>query len=174
MSMLIDGMVTYNTRKLKKFNHALNHHHHKKEHETPVTIYVCLKLYSTVGSKTIIDHLFHLGTSISCDRVLPITESLYEVLRRNYVQHNIFLPTNLKKECFVVLVKDNIDKNASSNLVKSHYYGTSISLLQFPERENQGESLENFDYTDSIHKFKKLSHCQQNTPKYQKSIIHHY
>ena len=57
MSMLIDGevniegkcsqavlilsdMSTYNTRKLKKSNHALNHRHHKKERETPVTRYV--------------------------------------------------------------------------------------------------------------------------------------
>ena len=174
MSMLIDGevniegkcsqavltlsdMSTYNSRKLKKSNHALNHRHHKTERETPVTMYVGLKLYSTLRSKTIIDHLFHLGISISYDGVLSITKSLYEVLHRNYVQHIIFLPTNLKKGYFVVLVKDNIDKNASSNLVKSHYHRTSISLLQFPEWENEGESLENFDYIDSVHKFKKLS-----------------
>ena len=67
--------------------------------------------------QTLIDHLVHLGISISYDRVLSITKSLCEILRRNYVQHNIFLPTNLKKGCFFVLVKDNIDKNVSSNLV---------------------------------------------------------
>ena len=63
----------------------------------------------------------------------------------------------MKKGCFIVLVKDIIDKNASPNLARSHYHGTSISLLQFPEWENQGERLENFDYIDSVHKFKKLS-----------------
>ena len=142
--LTLSDMSTYNTRKLKKSNHTLNHRHHKTERETPVTMYVGLKLYSTAKSKTIIDHLFHLGISISYDGVLSITKSLYEVLHRNYVQHIIVLPTNLKKGYFVVLVKDNVDKNASSNLVKSHYHRTSISLLQFPEWENEGESLENF------------------------------
>ena len=150
-------MVTNNTRKLKKSTHALNHCHHRRERETPVTMYVGFKLYSTVRSKTIIDHLFHLGISISYDRVLSITKSLYEVLRRNCVQQNIFLPTNLEKGCFIVLVKGNIDKNASSDLFRSHYHGTSISLPQFSEWENQGESLEKFDYIDSVHKFNKLS-----------------
>ena len=68
----LSGMVTYNTGKLKKSTHALNHRHHKRERETPVTMYVGLKLYLTVRSKTIIDHLFHLGISIYHDRVLSI------------------------------------------------------------------------------------------------------
>ena len=106
--LTLSGKVTYNTRKLKKSTHALNHRHNKRERGTPVTMYVGLKLYSTVRSKTIIDHLFYLGISISYDRVLSITKSLYEVLRRNYVQHNIFLLTHLTKGCFVVLAKDNI------------------------------------------------------------------
>ena len=150
-------MVTYNTKKLKKSIHASNHHHHKRKSETPVTMYVSLKLYSTVRSKTILGRLFHLGISIFHDTVLSIKKSLYELLPRNYVQHNIFLTTNLKNVCFVVLVKDNIDKNASSNLIKYHYHGASISLVQFPEWENQGEILNNFDYIDSVHKFKKVS-----------------
>ena len=40
---------------------------------------------------------------------------------------------------------------------KPHYHVTSISLLQFAEWDYQGECLENFDYIDSSHKFKKLS-----------------
>ena len=113
----LSGMVTHNTRKVKKCTHALNQRHHKRVRETPVTMYVDLELYSTLRAKTIIDHLFHLEILISYDRVLSITQSLHGVLCRNYVQHNIFLLTNLKKGCFVVLVKDNIDKNALSNLV---------------------------------------------------------
>ena len=172
MSMLIDGkvnfegkcsqavltlsaMVTYNTRKLKKSTYALNHRHHKRERETPVTTHVDLKLYLTVRSKTIIDHLFHLKILTSYDRVLSITKSLYEVLRRNYVQRNIFLQTNLKKECFVVLAKDNIDKNASSNLAKSHYRGTSISLLPFPEWKKV------IPIARRIHRSPKIYHYQQ-------------
>ena len=60
----------------QKYTHPLNHRHYKRERETPVTIYVGLKLYSTVRFKTIIGHLFHLGILISYDRVLLMTKSL--------------------------------------------------------------------------------------------------
>ena len=127
------------------------------ERETSVSIYVGLKLYSTVKSKTIIDNTFNLGMCISYPRILSITKSIYEALCKSYARHGIFLPSNLKKGCFVILIKDNIDKNASAHLVHSHYHGTSISLLQFPDAGNQGESLDNFDYIDAAHKLKKLS-----------------
>ena len=38
--LTLSDMSTYNTRKLKKSNHTLNHRHHKTERETPVTMYV--------------------------------------------------------------------------------------------------------------------------------------
>ena len=50
--LILSGMVTYNAQNLNKSTHALSHRHHKRERETPVTIYVCLKLYLTVRSKT--------------------------------------------------------------------------------------------------------------------------
>ena len=78
--LTLSGMVTYNTQKLKKSIHALNHSHYKRERKTPITMYVGLKLYSAVRSKAIVDHLFHLGISILYDRVLSITKSLYEGL----------------------------------------------------------------------------------------------
>ena len=48
--LALSEIVTYNIRKLKKSTHALKHRHHKREHKTPVTMYVGLK-YSKVRSK---------------------------------------------------------------------------------------------------------------------------
>ena len=57
-----------------------------------------------------------------------------------------------------MLVKDNIDKNATANLVSSHFHGTSISLLQHLEYENQGERLNAIDaFVDGSHQSKKLA-----------------
>ena len=53
--LTLSGMVTYTTRKLKEPPHTLNHRHYEMEYKTPVTVYVGLKLYLTVRSKTIID-----------------------------------------------------------------------------------------------------------------------
>ena len=94
---------------------------------------------------------------ISYDRILSITKSIYETLRGNYARYGIFLPINLKKGCFVILVKDNIDKNAKANLVKSHYHGTSIYLLQFPHDEEQGGKLDGAGFIDVSFDSKKLS-----------------
>ena len=139
-SWTYDVKYSEKTLKKKRVSH-IDIRHHEKERETAVTIYTGLKLYSTVRSRTLIDHLFQLGLCISYDRILSITKSLYESLRETFHKHCIFLPGNLRKGCFVVSVKDNIDKNASVNLAPSHFHGTGISLLQPLDYENQGEFM---------------------------------
>ena len=155
--LTVAGLVTHNARKLRKpTGQLLNRRHHKKERETPISIYTGLKLYSTVRSRSIIDQLFNLGICISYPRILSITKSLYESLRITFATHGLFLPAHLKQGCFVVLVKDNIDKNAAANLIKSHYHGTSISLLQFPDCEGDGEELQSHEFVDATYNLKKL------------------
>ena len=39
------------------------------------------------------------------------------------------------------MVKDNIDMNARSTFVKSHYHGASLSIAQFPTNKNPGINL---------------------------------
>ena len=42
------------------------------------------------------------------------------------------------KGVFTIEAKDNIDKNSSCTVSKSHYHGTSLSLFQFPSTEKKG------------------------------------
>ena len=44
----------------------------------------------------------------------------------------VFIPCNLKKNIFTIIVKDNIDHNARSTTVTKQYHGTSFSVFQFP------------------------------------------
>ena len=53
--------------------------------------------------------------------------------------------------------KDNIDKNATARLVKSHFHGTCISLFQLLDHENQGESLDCHGFIDAVYNIKKLA-----------------
>jgi len=56
------------------------------------------------------------------------------------------------------MMKDNIDMNAISTFVKSHYHGTSLSVVQFPTIENPGIKFENGIQTEyDKAKSKKLS-----------------
>ena len=88
---------------------------------------------------------------------MPITKSLYEALRNTFGHHKIFLPINLKKGCFTVPAKDNIDKNTTANLVQFHFHGTGISFFQFLDHENQGESLDCHGSIDAVYNIKKLA-----------------
>ena len=157
-ALTVAGLITYNIRTIKRPRITnLDNRHHDKEKETSVNIYVGLKLYSTVRSRTLIDCLFQLGICISYDRILSITKSLYEALRTTFYPYKIFLPTNLKKGCFTVSAKDNIDKNATASLVKSHFHGTCISLFQLLDHENQGESLDCHGFINAVYNIKKLA-----------------
>ena len=94
-------------------------------------LYTSLKTYSVTRSRTLVGHLFNLGIGISNDRVLSITKNIYEILGESFLTYNCFFPNVLKKGFFTVLIKDNIDVNAKSNIIQQHYHGTSISIVQF-------------------------------------------
>ena len=153
-------LITFHARKVQKSKtnfSSVARRTHKNDRETPVTIYIGLKLYSAVRSRTLIQSLYEIGVCISYDRILSITKSIYDSLNVNYDNSGIFLPQKMRKGIFLILLKDNIDKNARANLVHSHYHGTSISILQFPEYEGHGCKLDLSDYINSSSKSRKLS-----------------
>ena len=157
-TLTVAGLINYNIRTIKMSRITnLDNNHHDKEKETSISIYVGLKLYSTVRSRTLIDCLFQLGICMSYDKILSITKSLYEALHTIFGHYKIFLPTNLKKCYFTVSAKDHIDKNARANLVQSHFHGTGILLLQLLDHENQGESLDCHGFIDAVYNIKKLA-----------------
>ena len=132
---------------------------HSKNQETPIMLHNSLKIYATTNrSRNLIDHLFRLGLCVSYDRVLEITKDIYENLLESFFSYNCFFPNILKKKLFTILLKDNIDVNARSNFVNSHYHGTSISFIQFVTNEDKGVDFPEIDISNNIStKSKKLS-----------------
>ena len=147
-------LIMANCKKRRKKHGTVTYR--SQSRETPVQIYASLKIYATVRSRTLIDHLFMLGICIPYNRVLEITQVLYEKLRSSYEMNGLFLPRVLKKGIFTVLVKDNIDKNARSTFAQSHYHGISISILQFPTSSNSGHSLPQPQEPEILTSSKKL------------------
>ena len=80
--------------------------YHEKTRETPMIIYIGLKIYSTSRSRNLIDMLFNLGLCISYDRVLEITKNIYENLREAYENNKFVFPNILKLGLFTVMLKD--------------------------------------------------------------------
>ena len=140
----------------KKANHAqLVKRRHMKKQETPMMIYIGLKIYSTSRSRNLIEMLYQLGLCISYDRVLEITKNIYENLRESYENNKFFFPNILKLGLFTVMLKDNIDMNSKSNFIQWHYHGTSRSIIQFRTHENRGEPFPKVDVSKSVESAKK-------------------
>ena len=85
--------------------------------------------------------MYHIGLSVSYDRVLELIKIFYEEMRRGYIEHSCFFPRILRKSLFTIWLKDNIDVNPKANFNKSSYHGTSSSLIQFRHNADQGEEF---------------------------------
>ena len=140
-------IIIYNFRKNAKKHDEPKHRRHLKERETPVVIYNSFKLYLESRSKLLLEEQHDLGFGLSYLRTIDITTNLYNSIRSQFERDDVLVPRVLKKNIFTVMAKDNIDLNAKSTMVKSHYHGTSISVFQFPSRDNSGDELERI-YTD--------------------------
>ena len=110
---------------------------HVLKRETPLPRYVGLMLY-TMRAKTTIQKLYLLGISISYERCLNICDGIALAILKKYDDDKVFVSNTMRKRVFTVIAKDNIDVNAKSTKVSSHYHGISFSIMQFLTKENVG------------------------------------
>ena len=83
--LTVAQMIMFHQRQSSKKAPQAVVRRHKKTQETPVMVYLGLKLYSITRSRNIIYCIFQLGMCISYDRVLEITKNIYENLHKSYV-----------------------------------------------------------------------------------------
>ena len=128
---------------------------HNQKQETPLVQYVGLKIFYTSRSRQLIDDLYHIGLSISYDRVLELIQMFYEELRRGYILHGCFFPRILRKSLFTVWLKDNIDVNPKANFNTSSYHGTSSSVIQFRQNIKDGEEFPLTQFPETVNRESK-------------------
>ena len=133
----IAELIVYNHKSQKRSNSK--HQRHNAHKESPTLVYIGLKVYAATRSRKIVDILHKLGLCISYDRILRITQGLGEAAIDMFEEDDYVVPGNLRKGIFTIGAKDNVDKNSSSTVTKSHYHGTSLSLFQFPSAVNTGK-----------------------------------
>ena len=131
---------------------------HNLKQETPLLQYIGLKIFYTSRSRQLVEDLYHVGLSVSYDRVLELIKIFYEELWRSFIEHSCFFPHIVKKFLFTIWLKDNIDVNPTANFSKSSYHGTSSSIVQFRSTKNDGEDFSPTPFTDKVtKKSKKLA-----------------
>ena len=81
--------------------------------------------------------MFKLGICLSYDQDLELTKSLSDMTNQ-YHRDGVFCASILKKSVFTILAKDNCDLNATSSTASMHY-STSVTILQYPTKDNQND-----------------------------------
>lgn len=70
---------------------------HTKEQETPLPFYLGLKIHTQTRSRNLLDSFFHLGMSVSYDRVLQVSTQLTDAANSHFSEIEAVVPTNLRQ-----------------------------------------------------------------------------
>ncbi|KAH3846278.1 hypothetical protein DPMN_088577 [Dreissena polymorpha] len=111
---------------------------HSKDRETPLPIYLALKVHGETRKRTLIDTLYDNGLCISYDRLLSISTGVANSICAKYEEDGIVCPPKLSDHLFTTAAVDNIDHNPSSTTSMDSFHGTSISIMQHPKLGFEG------------------------------------
>ena len=87
---------------------------HNLERETPLPIYLGIMIHTKTHKRELVDDLYELGLSISCNRVLSISTELGNKVCHHYRMERAVCPHALKGGYFTTGAVDNIDHDPSS------------------------------------------------------------
>ena len=104
--------------------------HHSKDRETPLPIYIGTMIHGHTRKRELVDILFHLGLSISYDRVLDISTDMAIAAAQQYESDGTVCSLILWNNLFTTAAVDNLDHNPSSTTSQDAFHGTGISLFQ--------------------------------------------
>lgn len=132
-ALTLSQLIFFNSRKrLYTKTAQANHRSHSKSKETPVPVYLGLKIHAETRKKELVDCLYHLGLSISYDRVMSISTDVANTVCAKYEADGVVVPPGLTSNLFTVGMVDNIDHNPTSTTATDSFHGTSLSLAQQP------------------------------------------
>ena len=114
---------------------TLSHRHH---YETPISLYIAIKIHAATCNSSLTDTLFSLGIYVSYDHFLRLTSDISNGVCEQFTIDGIICPPKLCSKLFTTAAVDNIDYNLSSATAKSSFHYTSISLIQHPSHEFKG------------------------------------
>ena len=139
-ALSVSQLVVFNSVKQSRNSKPSVNVRHDRDHETPLPLYLGLKVHAVTRSKMLVDTLFHLGLCISYDRVLRIQSDIANGVCQRYEMEKVVRPPNMRRGLFTIAAVDNIDHNPSSATSKDSFHGTGISLMQ-----HQSQSFHGYD-----------------------------
>ena len=142
--------IMYNFRYNTKNKGISSYKRHSKNTQPPFPLYVAVKLYSSIRSKTLVNWLYLCaGISLPYKSLLELTRDIANQMISQYDRDGAFLRRTLRKGILTIIAKNNVDQNSKSTTATRHYHGTSLFIFQFPTEENPGIAVEYGDLENS-------------------------
>ena len=103
---------------------------HNVSQETPLPLYLAMKVHAETRNRALIEHMFSLGLCVSYDRFLQVSAGLGNRISEHFDFGSGVSVPGLKKDAFTTAAVDNIDHNPSSATANDAFHGTAITLTQ--------------------------------------------
>jgi len=158
-TLSVSQLIGFNTVKhqRKQSNPAAKSRHNVKC-ETPLPLYVAMKIHAETRKRELIDTFFNLGLCVSYDRMLQISASLGNTVCSLFDLNIGPCPPTLRKGLFTTAAVDNIDHNPSATFTRGAFHETAITLTQHQNELLEGEIFEHAAVlTDSGRECKSLN-----------------
>ena len=127
-TLTISQLLMFNSYARHRQSTSIRSITHGHNRETPLPVYLGMLIHTKTRKRDLVDTLFHLGLSVSYDRVLSISTDLGNNICRFFQQEGAVCPPELKSGLFTTAAVDNIDHNPSSTSAQDSFHGTGISL----------------------------------------------
>ena len=150
--------LVYNAVKKKHTKPATNIQH-RVDRETPLAIYIALKVYgATEHSRESLNRLHELVICVSYDRV---SKAVANSVIKMFEAEGVPCGPTLRKGLFTVGTADNIDSNPSNHDAKDALHGTGCALTQLPTSGNTGTMRSAEQYRESARAMSSIARLPQ-------------
>ena len=138
MALAIAQLLIYNAVN-KKPTKPVTNIRHIVERETPIAIYIALKVYgATEHCEKTINRLHELGICISYARVRDISKVMANSVVKMFEAEGVPCGPTLRNGLLTIGSADNIDLNPTNRDAKDALHGTGCALTQLPTSTNAG------------------------------------
>ena len=111
---------------------------HKRERETPLPLYIAMKIHAVTRKRNIIDTIFHWGICVSYDRLLKLMTDISNGVCEQFTMDGVVCPPKLRRGVFSSAAVDNLDHIPTSATATDSFHGTGISIIQHRSHESEG------------------------------------
>ena len=134
-------LVSFNTVK-ERSNQPETLPRHVRDKETPLAIYIAIKIHATTRKKSLVNTFHERGLCISYSRLCSLSTDLANSVIAYYEHAGVVVPPQAKPGRFMTCGLDNIDHNPRSTTCRSSLHGTICTIVQFPNEHQPNDENE--------------------------------